>query len=178
MRSRSKQAGKLNTKETVSLAILGALMFASKVAMASLPNIHMNAVIIILGAVFFGWKVMYSIVIYIMLEGLTFGFSLWWVCYWYLWPLLGAAAVLMRNNRSPLIWAVVAGAHGLIFGALCSIPYLFIGGFQMALSSWISGIPFDLAHCAGNFVLTLILFKPLYAAMVKICVMKNKMDSE
>jgi len=168
MSSRSKPAGKLNTKEIVSLALLGALMFATKVAMASLPNIHMNAVIIILGAVFFGWKVMYSIVIYIMLEGLFFGFSLWWSCYWYLWPLLGGAAILMRENRSPLIWAVVAGAHGLIFGALCSIPYLFIGGFQMAFSSWISGIPFDLAHCAGNFVLTLILFKPLYAAIEKI----------
>ncbi len=168
MRLHSEPAGKLSTRELVSLALLGALMFAAKAAMASLPNIHLNAVLIILGAVFFGWRVMYSIVIYIMLEGLIFGFSLWWGCYWYLWPLLGTAAVLLRKNRSPLIWAVAAGIHGLTFGALCSIPYLFIGGWAMALSSWVSGIPFDLAHCAGNFVLTLILFKPLYAAMERI----------
>ena len=169
MRSHLKPAGKLNTREIVSLALLGSVMFVSKAVMASLPNIHLNAVIIILGAVFFGWRVMYSIVIYIMLEGLIFGFSLWWGCYWYLWPLLGAAAVIMRNNRSSFFWAVAAGIHGLTFGALCSIPYLFIGGWEMAFSSWINGIPFDLAHCAGNFVLTLILFKPLYSAMEKVC---------
>ena len=168
MRSRSKPAGKLNTREIISLALLGALMFATKAVMATLPNIHLNAVIIILGAVFFGWKVMYSIAVYIMLEGLIFGFSLWWGCYWYLWPMLGAVAVAMRRSRSPLVWAVVAAIHGLTFGALCSVPYLFIGGWKMAFSSWISGIPFDLAHCAGNFVLTLVLFKPLYAAMEKI----------
>ena len=140
-------------------------MFASKAAMASLPNIHLNAVLIILGAVFFGGRVMYSIVIYIMLEGLIFGFSLWWLSYWYIWPILGVAAVFMRENRSPLIWAAAAAIHGLCFGALCAMPYLFIGGWEMAFSYWLSGIPFDLSHCAGNFVLTLLLFKPLSAAM-------------
>lgn len=168
MRSGSKPAGKLSAREIVSLALSGALMFASKAAMASLPNIHLNAVLIILGAVFFGWRVMYSIAIYIMLEGLIFGFSLWWLSYWYIWPILGVAAVIMRENRSPLIWAVVAAIHGLCFGALCAVPYLFIGGREMAFSYWIGGIPFDLAHCAGNFVLTLVLFKPLYAAMERI----------
>ena len=165
MRSNSKQAGKPDTRELAILAVLGALLFATKAALASLPNIHLNAVIIILGGIFFGWKIMYSIAIYIMLEGAVFGFGLWWLCYWYLWPSLGAVAVIMRKNRSPLLWAVVAGIHGLVFGAMCSIPYLFIGGWSMALSSWVSGIPFDLAHCAGNFVLTLVLFKPLYASL-------------
>ena len=169
MNSRSKPAGKLATREVAVLAVLGALLFATKAALATLPNIHLNAVIIILGAVFFGWKIMYSIAVYILLEGAIFGFGLWWMCYWYLWPILGAVAVLLRKNRSPLLWAVVAGAHGLTFGALCAIPYLFIGGWAMALSTWVSGIPFDLAHCAGNFVLTLLLFKPLYGAMEKIC---------
>ena len=31
----------------------------------------------------------------------------------------------------------------------------------MAFSYWISGIPFDLMHCAGNFAIALVLFKPL-----------------
>lgn len=172
MKSHSKPDGRLSTRDITLLAVLGALLFASKVALASLPNIHLNAVIIILGGIFFGWRIMYSIVIYIMLEGMVFGFGLWWICYWYLWPSLGVVVVLLRNNSSALIWAVVAGVHGLIFGAMCSIPYLFIGGWEMAISSWISGIPFDLTHCAGNFVLTLVLFKPLYSAMEKICAQK------
>ena len=78
---------------------------------------------------------------------------------------LGIAAVLMRKNDSALVWAIVAAVHGLIFGALCSIPYLFIGGWTMALSYWVSGIPFDLIHCGGNFVMTLVLYKPLKKGM-------------
>ena len=38
----------------------------------------------------------------------------------------------------------------------------------MALSYWVSGITFDLVHCAGNFVFTLTLYKPLYKVMEKI----------
>lgn len=35
----------------------------------------------------------------------------------------------------------------------------------MALSYWVSGIPFDLIHCGGNFVMTLVLYKPLKKGM-------------
>ena len=146
---------------------MGALMFALQVAMASIPNVHLTAVLIILTAVFFGWKCLYSVAVFVMLEGLVWGFGLWWFCYWYLWPLLAVPAVLLRANRSPVIWAAVAGLHGLLFGALCSVPFVFIGGIEMAVSYWVSGISFDLIHCAGNFTLTLILFKPLYTAMEK-----------
>lgn len=127
---------------------MGALMFAFQVALSGIPNVHITAVLIILTAVFFGWRCMYSIAVFIMLEGFFWGFAMWWFCYWYLWPILGIAAV-----------------HGLIFGALCSIPYLFIGGWTMALSYWVSGIPFDLIHCGGNFVMTLVLYKPLKKGM-------------
>ena len=71
------------------------------------------------------------------------------------------------ENDSALIWAVAAALHGLCFGALCAIPYFFAGGPAMAFSYWVSGVPFDLAHCAGNFVLTLVLYKPLMAGMRK-----------
>lgn len=94
-----------------------------------------------------------------------YGFSIWWISYVYAWPLFAAVCVLMRRNESAFIWGVAAGIFGLCFGGLCAVPYLFMGGWQMALSYWVSGIPFDLMHCAGNFVLTLVLFKPLYRAM-------------
>ena len=147
---------------------MGAAIFAAKIALAALPNVNINCVLIILTAVFFGWKVMYAVAVYIMLEGLCFGFGLWWLCYWYLWPGLATAAVLLRKNESVLIWAAVAGCFGICFGALCSIPYLFIGGWEMAFSYWLSGIPFDLIHCFGNFIFTLVLYKPLYSLMSKL----------
>ena len=155
----------LSARELCALALIGALMEGSKLALAALPNIHLNAVLIILAAVFFGWRAMYSVAVYIMLEGILFGFGVWWISYLYVWPLLCAVCVLMRKNDSVLIWAVTAAIHGLLFGAMCSLPYLFIGGRSMALSYWVGGLSFDLAHCAGNFILTLILYKPLKKAM-------------
>jgi energy-coupling factor transport system substrate-specific component len=70
--------------------------------------------------------------------------------------------MLFRNKRSPFFWAILSGAYGLSFGTLCSVPYLFIGGIPMAVSKIISGIPFDVVHCIGNYVIALVLFKPLY----------------
>lgn len=165
MRSPSPQAGKPSVKEICVLGLMGALMFAFQVVMSYLPNIHVTSLLIIVTSVFFGWKAFYSVAVFIMLEGLIWGISTWWFSYWYLWPILVIAAVLMRKNDSAIIWAVVAGLHGICFGALCSIPYFFIGGWEMAVSYWISGIPFDLAHCAGNFVFTLILYVPLKKIM-------------
>lgn len=151
------------------LSLMGALMVASQVAMASLPNIHIVAFIIILTTLCFSWQALYSVAVFVLLEGLIFGFGLWWVSYLYAWPLLVPIVMAFRETESPLFWAVIAGVHGLIFGALCAIPYLFIGGAEMAFSYWLSGIPFDLLHCAGNFAVTLLLIRPLRRVTVRFC---------
>ncbi len=164
MNSRSHPAGKPGNREMCVLALMGALMFALQAALAAVPNIHLTAVLIIVTAGVFGWLALYPVFIFVLLEGLVYGFGLWWVSYLYAWPLLTVAAVLMRKNSSVLIWAVLAALHGLCFGAMCAILYLFTG-VHAAFSYWLSGVPFDLAHCAGNFVLTLILYRPLSAAL-------------
>ena len=147
MRSPSPSAGKLSAKEICTLALLGALLFATKAALASLPNVNLNAVIIILSTVFFGWRALYSVGIYILLEGLIFGgngYMLWWFGYLYTWPLLVAVCMAFR------------------------LEYFAInGGWEMFFAMWVSGIPYDLAHCGGNFVFTLALYRPLYRVMEK-----------
>ncbi len=157
-----------DVRQLCRLSLLAALMLGLQAAMASLPNIHLTALLIILGAVFFGWSCLYSVAVFVLLEGLIWGFGLWWMSYLYVWPLLVAAAVLLRANRAPLIWAAVAGIHGLLFGALCALPYAFIGGAEAAFSYWIAGLGFDLLHCASNFVLVFLLFRPLYALLEKL----------
>ena len=148
------------------LALMGALIFAAKAAMASLPNINVNSVLIILTALFFGWRAMYSVAIYVMLEGLIFGGGIWWFGYLYTWPLLVAIAMLFRKNDSAIIWAVIAAVFGLVFGPLMYLEYFAInGGWEMFFTMWVSGIPYDLAHCGGNFILTLALYRPLYRVM-------------
>ena len=143
------------------MSLLGALMFVTQLAMSALPNIHIVAPLIIVCCVFFSWRAMYAVFVFVMLEALVWGLGLWVISHMYLWPTLAAAAILMRRCDEPLLWAVLSGVHGLFFGAGCAIPYLFIGGWEMAFSYWLSGIPFDIVHCLGNFVLTLVLFHPL-----------------
>ena len=113
----SSTSTKPNLRELALLALMGALMFALQVAMASIPNVHLTALLIILTAIFFGWKCLFSVAVFVILEAFVWGFGLWWLCYWYLWPLLAIPAVLLRKNRSAFLWAVLAAIHGLTFGA-------------------------------------------------------------
>ena len=150
---------------------MGALLFAAKAALASLPNINLNAVLIILTTVFFGWRALYSVGVYVMLEGLIFGgngYMLWWFGYLYTWPLLVCVCMAFRRNDSALIWAVIAAVFGLVFGPLMYLEYFAInGGWEMFFTMWVSGTPYDLAHCAGNFVFTRVLSRPLCRVMEK-----------
>ena len=148
---------------------MAALIFASKVALAALPNINLNSLLIILTVVFFGWKSLYTVYVYVMLEGLVFGFSIWWFGYLYVWAILFVVAMLLRKNDSAVIWAVIAGLYGLIFGPLMYLEYFAInGGWEMFFAMWVSGIPYDLAHCGGNFVFTLVLYRPLHKVMERL----------
>ena len=148
---------------------MAALIFGSKVALASLPNININSVLIILTVVFFGWKALYTVYIYVLLEGLIFGFSVWWVGYLYIWAVLVVAAMILRKNDSALIWAVAAGVFGLVFGPLMYLEWFAInGGWEGFFAMWVAGIPYDLAHCAGNFAFTLVLYRPLHRVMEKL----------
>lgn len=152
---------KPSLREIILFGILGALTFAMKVAMAALPNIEpVSLTLLVYGAVF-GLRALYPGFIYVILEILYFGLGTWNICYFYVWPALIVLAVLFRKMQPPLGWAVLSGAFGLFFGALCGIVDIFIGGFGYAVTKWITGIPFDLAHAGGNFVLALILFAPL-----------------
>lgn len=152
---------KLNVREITLFGMLAALTFGAKWVMAALPNIEpVSLMVMIFGAVF-GWKAFFPVYVYVAAEILFYGLGTWNINYLYVWPLLAMAACLLRRMRCSLGWAVLSGVFGLLFGALCAPVDVFIGGFGYAVSKWVSGIPFDLAHCAGNFVIALLLFVPL-----------------
>lgn len=158
----------IRTKEIALFGLLGGATFAAKVAMMGLPNIEPVSLMVMLFAVTFGKKALYPIYIYVLLEIILNGIHLWVINYLYIWLVLAAAAWMARKMTSPLGWALLSGAFGLLFGALCAPVYLAVGGSAFALTWWINGIPFDLIHCAGNFVMALILFNPLRRLLERI----------
>ncbi|MBQ8411472.1 MAG: hypothetical protein IJX15_07090 [Ruminiclostridium sp.] len=95
--------------------------------------------------------------------------------YLYAWPLLALVAYLTRKSDSAVSLAIISGVFGLLFGLLCSIPYIFIGsvdgniinGFRTAFAWWIAGIPWDLVHGIANFIIMLVLYHPINTVMKK-----------
>ena len=151
----------LSLREVVLFGVLGALTFALQVVMGPLPNIEPVSLLVLLYGAVFGWKCLYPVYVFVVMEILFYGLGLWNVNYLYIWAVAGAAGVVLRKMDSPLGWAMVSGVYGLAFGALCGIADLCIGGWGYAAAKWVSGIPFDILHCVGNFAMALILFKPL-----------------
>ena len=57
--------------------MLAALTFALQVVMAPLPNIEPVSLLVMLFAVVFGWKCLYPVYVFVVMEILFYGFSTW-----------------------------------------------------------------------------------------------------
>lgn len=150
------------------IGMMSAVIIAAKQALSFLPNIELATLLIILYTIVFGNKTIYTICIFVISQGLLYGFNIWFVPYMYIWFILYLIALMFKKHRSPLLWAIVSGAFGLSFGALCAIVTIVVSGFNAGFAFWIAGIPFDLVHGVANFAITLVLFTPLYYILNKI----------
>jgi energy-coupling factor transport system substrate-specific component len=166
----------MRTKDIVLIGMLGAVLVAVQYTLAFLPNIELVSLLIIVYSLVLNRKAPYIICLFILLEGLLFGFGLWWINYLYIWGILYLVVTILKKERSSFIWAMISGGFGFSFGALCSIPYFFMGvingslrnGLQSAFAYWIAGIPFDLIHGIANYIIALVLFKPIYQILTKL----------
>ena len=152
----------------VLFGILGALTFSAKYIMSFLPNIEPASLMVMLFAVVFGWKALYPIYLYVLMEVLLYGINLWNINYLYIWLILAVCAILMRRLKNPIWWALLSGTFGMAFGLLCSPVYAVIGGWNYAIRWWLSGIAFDIPHAVGNFVIALVLFVPLRKLLTRL----------
>lgn len=162
--SRSSRA-----QDVATVGLMVAVIEVLKLALQGLPNIEMTSFLIILFTLCFGRLSLYAVPAFILIEGLIYGFGLWWVMYLYVWPLLALFTHAFSRVDSAFFWACVSGVFGLLFGLLCAIPYFFIGfagggiaqGLSQMFAWWVAGIPYDLLHGAGNFALMLALYRPI-----------------
>lgn len=151
----------MRTKDIVLIGMMSAILIAVQVGLSFIPNFELVTQLIILFTIFYGFKTLFIVYIFVFAEGLIYGFAEWWFYYTYVWLILFLFAFLFRKRKSPLFWAILSGLFGLSYGALCSILKCFLGGIRIGFAFWISGIPFDLAHGFFNFVIVLVLFHPL-----------------
>ena len=146
----------LSVRELCVFAILGALMFATKKAMEALPNIHLVGTLTMTYTLAFRKKALIPLYLYVFLDGLFGGFSLWWLPYLYVWTLLWGITMLLPRKMPEkvafFVYPVVCALHGLAFGILYAPAEALIFGLDFrGTLTWIAaGFPFDLIHAAGN----------------------------
>ena len=149
---------KINIKETVIFAMLGALMYISKWLMEFLPNIHLIGVIIVAITVVYRKKALYPIYIFVLVAGLLGGFSAWWVPYLYIWTVLWGMTMLLPKKlpkkAEPIIYMVVCSLHGFLYGVLYAPAQALMFGLDFkGTLAWIAaGFPFDITHGISNFL--------------------------
>ena len=152
----------------IVIAFLAAILVIVQVAFSFLPNIEFVSLLIILYTLVFEKRTVVIIYLFALLEGILYGFGVWWIMYLYVWTILYLLVRIFRKNNSLLLWAVLSGFFGLAFGMLCAVPYAVTGGIGAGIAWWISGIPFDILHGIGNFITVLIFFRPLQYILRKI----------
>lgn len=162
--TKNKSGRILSISDIVICGMFSAILLVAQIAMSVLPNIELVSLLVIVYTLVFKRKTILMIYIFALLEGLIYGFGVWWFMYLYVWTILYFIARIFRRNESPVFWAVIGGFFGLCYGMLCSIPYLIAGGIGAGIAWWIRGIPYDILHGIGNFIVILVLFKPIYSA--------------
>ncbi len=155
-------------RTVVTMGLLGAILLAVQVGLAVLPNVELVTPLILIYTLVYRKKVFYAIYVFVLMEGLIYGFGIWWVSYLYIWSILAVVVLIFSKNQSVILWAVISAAYGLAFGFLCAFPYFLSGGIGAGLAYWAAGIPFDIIHCVSNFVVTLIVFKPVHTLLKKL----------
>ena len=165
----------LTVQDIAIIGMMVAVIEVCKVVMMGIPNIELTTFWVIMFSIYFGNKIFWAIPVFILLEGTMFGFHIWWFMYLYMWPSLAIIARLLKKIDSIWMYSILSAAYGFLFGFFCAIPYVVIGtvdgGFMNGLYSgftwWVAGIPWDIIHGIGNFILMFVLYKPIRNIMNK-----------
>lgn len=148
---------KLTTREVAVFAMLGALMYASKMIMEIAPNVHLLGVFVIAFTVVYRKKALYPIYVFVLLTGVYAGFATWWIPYLYLWTILWGATMLLPKKLpkriKPLIYMLLCASHGFLYGTLYAPAQALLFGLNIeGMIAWIiAGLPWDFVHGVSNF---------------------------
>ncbi|MBQ4069475.1 MAG: hypothetical protein IJC76_09515 [Lachnospiraceae bacterium] len=170
---------KLSVRETVIFGMLGAVMYASKIIMEALPNIHLLGVFTIAFTIVYRKKALYPIYTYVFINGIYSGFATWWIPYLYLWTVLWGVTMLlpkkMPKKIKPIVFMVINALHGFLYGALYAPAQAILFGLSFdGMVAWIiAGLPFDFIHGVSNFFCGMLIL-PIASLLLKLERVSNR----
>jgi energy-coupling factor transport system substrate-specific component len=158
--SQNANKNALTLAELTTFAMLGGTMYLTKTAMAWIPNVHLNGLFIAASTLVYGKKALFPLYLYILLDGVFSGFSMWWIPYLYIWlPMWGTFMLARklekcRDKVKIPVYMALCGFNGLLFGTLYAPAQALMFGMSFkAMCAWIvAGLSFDIMHAVGNTV--------------------------
>ena len=148
----------LSTRELVLFAMLGTLMYISKVLLEFLPNFHLLGMFTMVFTIVYRRKALIPVYVCVLLIGLLGGFAAWWIPHLYLWTVLWAVTMLLPRQMSAKtavpVYMTVCALHGLCYGTLYAPSQALLYGlnFQQTITWIIIGFPYDVIHAVGNLI--------------------------
>ena len=142
--------------QLVLFAMLGTLMFCSKIVMELLPNLHLLGMFVVTYTLVFRSRALIPIYVFVFLTGLYAGFAPWWVPYLYVWlPLWGVTMLLPKKMPiavACVVYPAVSALHGFAYGMLYAPAQALLFGLDLdGMIAWIvAGLPWDVLHGVGN----------------------------
>ena len=170
---RTHRHSEINVREMCVFAMLGSVMFASKVIMEALPNIHLLGMLTVTYTVVYRGRALIPIYLYVLLNGLFAGFNAWWLPYTYIWTILWGITMLLPKNMPPkvacVVYSAICAIHGFAFGTLYAPAQALMFGLNLEQTiAWIiAGIPYDLIHGFSNLGLGFLVM-PLVVVLRKL----------
>ncbi|MDU1349567.1 hypothetical protein [uncultured Clostridium sp.] len=158
------------TRELIIIVLLSTIITVSKMFLSFLPNIELVSMFFIIYTLVFKKKAIIIALLFVLVEGLIYGIGLWWFSYAFVWPILVILTLLFMkiNKENFMLWSIFSGAFGLIFGALFAIPYIVLNDVSFAFAYWVKGIPYDLIHMVGNYLIMMLIGEHIYKLLIKL----------
>ena len=155
--------------------MLGAMMFASKIALEWAPNIHMLGMFTMVCAIVYRVKGLIPIYVYAAILFVFYGAAPWCIIHLYVWAILWGITMLIPRRLPTavraVIYPIVCALHGLSYGALCSLSQVPIYFDSFSIEKMIaytaSGFSFDVIHAIGNIGFGLLVL-PLSQLLTKL----------
>lgn len=160
----------MKIRDIVLIGILSATITAGKVALSFIPNVEIVTLLFIVYTCVFGVKKsLFISLVFSTTEILIYGFSTWLIGYYIIWPMIILTVGLVKKRlRSEYVYATIGGIFGYAFGIFFAVLESFFYGISYGWVYWIRGLPFDLVHGTSNFIIILVLYKPIVNLLIKL----------
>ena len=169
------------TKDIVLTALAAALLSAGKQALASIPNVEVVTLLIMLYAACFKPQIAFIATgVFIVIECFIWGIHTWVLAYIIHWNFVAFATFLLarvfkvKNRFIYLAFTIIVTA---CFGVLTTLIDAIIGAGRSTRTfshifvvTYVRGIYFYIVHVVGNAAFNIVLFAPMRTLLDKLMI--------